>query len=222
MNFLIPVHNEALYISRLLRDIYRIYPHARVCLVDSCCSDESISLARSYPIHLCKAQEIGYAQALLCGYQFLVAHGWEHAIQIDADGQHDVSYARVLHYELNTADWVIGSRHKTGSHISARKKVAFWLGRRLLKELNLADVSSGYWALNRRAIHYFCDIFPLRYTEAPLRLRASKDGLRIKETSLAVSHRDYGVSMHAGIKGFVHGTKMLGHGWLYKKKHYIL
>ena len=90
MNFLIPVHNEALYISHVLRDLFRLYPKAQVCLVDSMCSDESMYLARAYPIHVCRAREIGYAQALFCGYKFLVQHGWESVVQLDADGQHDI------------------------------------------------------------------------------------------------------------------------------------
>ena len=168
-----------------------------------------MELARAYPVFICRAQDIGYAPALFCGYQFLVDQGWDYVIQLDADGQHDVCYAKALKQELVGVDWVIGSRHRTGSAISPSKQIASLLGRYLLGEPGLFDVSSGYWALNRRAIHYFFHVFPVSYTEAPLRMRAIADGIKIKELCVAVDSRHSGVSMHAGVKGMVHGLKML-------------
>ena len=84
MNFLIPVHNEELALPKLLRLIFDLFPSANVCLVDSLCTDQSIDLAKVYPVHICRAQKLGYAQALSCGYAFILEKGWDDVIQLDS------------------------------------------------------------------------------------------------------------------------------------------
>jgi len=208
VNYLIPVHNEAVNISSLLRRILWVDSAAQICLVDSACCDESMGLANGYPVHIRSAPK-GYAQALAVGYRFAVQHQWTHLIQLDADGQHDPIYAHALYGMLSKADWVIASRHRTGSFGGLMMRSMAMLSRKMWLPENLQDPSSGYWGLNQKMIQRFSALFPVDFTEIPLRISQQQEGVRIREICIPMQHRKEGISMNSGFKGVVHGLRML-------------
>jgi len=208
VNYLVPVHNEALNISSMIRRILWIDTAAQICIVNSASKDDSVNLAKGYPVHIISAPK-GYTQALAIGYQFAVQQKWTHLIQLDADGQHDPVYANVLYRALSNVDWAIGSRHNTGSFGTSIMRAMAYFSRKKYLPADLHDPSSGYWALNERMIHIFAERFPVEFTEIPLRLSLLISGIRIQEICVPMLSRSEGVSMNAGINGVIHGFKML-------------
>ena len=57
---------------------------------------------------------LGIGGAVQTGYRYADRHGYEYAIQIDGDGQHDPAYIHVLLSELkkSKAQMAIGTRYK--------------------------------------------------------------------------------------------------------------
>lgn len=216
MNYIIPVHNEAQSLPVLLRDIFSYDGNANICILNSASTDDTISIVQKYPIQIVDTPQ-GYTQALAVGYCYARYRGWDSVIQLDGDGQHHPMYAFHLHKQLSCADWVVASRHKTGSIGSRGIRYASWIGTRYLLGSQLHDPSSGYWALNAKAIDRFSRIFPVSFTEIPLRV-AESSFLRIVEVSVPMEERKHGLSMNAGWKGVIHGLKMLSSGWKEKKR----
>ena len=92
----IPVYNHAGAIGITLDRVLQYDCH--VLLVDDgseqACHDELVALSKKYPERvalLVLAQNGGKGYAVKAGLRALFADGYSHAIQIDADGQHDIS-----------------------------------------------------------------------------------------------------------------------------------
>ena len=216
MNYIIPVHNEAANISNVVRDIfsYDVEPH--ICIINSASSDESMELVRGYQVDVIDAPQ-GYSHALSHGYQYALKMGWDSLIQLDGDGQHHPMYAQGMHGLLRDADWVIGSRNSTGSHGNWGVRLSSWVGASFLLSEHLNDPSSGYWALNKMMINRFADLFPILYTELPLRM-SQMGTARIHEYPIPMGPRKQGVSMNSGWKGVLHGFRMMRYAYRIQKK----
>ena len=92
----IPVYNHAGAIGETLSKVLQNDCH--VLLVDDgsepVCHDVLVTLSKKYPDRvtlLVLAQNGGKGYAVKAGLLALLADGYSHAIQIDADGQHDIS-----------------------------------------------------------------------------------------------------------------------------------
>lgn len=216
MNYIIPAHNEAENISNVIRSIFYHDLEANICVVNSASSDQTTQLVKGYPVHVLEAPQ-GYAQALAVGYQYAYQHDWDSLIQLDGDGQHHPMYAKGLHEQLLHADWVIGSRHQTGSFVNWGVQISSWVGTRIFLEKKLKDPSSGYWALNKMMIHRFVALFPVLYTELPLRMELMGNA-QICEYPIPMGVREEGVSMNEGWKGIVHGVRMMKYAYRMQKK----
>lgn len=216
MNYIIPVHNEAQSISKVVREIFSHDANPNICVVNSASTDESIDLSRGYHVHIIDAPQ-GYTQALACGYRYALEHNWNSLVQLDGDGQHHPMYAKGLHDQLLHADWAIGSRHQTGSYGNWGVRVSSWMGAQIFLSERLMDPSSGYWALNKMMIRRFVDIFPVLYTELPLRM-SQLSNTRIYEYPVPMGARKEGESMNAGLKGVLHGLRMMKHAYRMQKK----
>ena len=216
MNYIIPAHNEALNLPAVVRDIFIYDSKAHICILNSASTDKGMEIIDQYPVVVLDAPK-GYTHALAQGYQYAQQMGWDSLIQLDGDGQHHPMYARALHAQLAHADWVVASRHHTGSSATRGVRYASWVGCRYLLDGKLHDPSSGYWALSEKAIHRFAEIFPIPFTEIPLRACEGRE-LNIVEVSVPMRERKEGVSMNAGWKGVVHGFKMIYAGWKSKEK----
>ena len=66
----------------------------------------------------------------------------------------------------------------------------------------LGDVTSGYWALNRRALEAFARYFPEDVADANIRVLADRMGLALLEVPVEMADRRDGTSMHGGLTGF--------------------
>ena len=189
---------------------------ANVCVVNSASSDESLELVQGYHVQIINAPQ-GYAQALSFGYRYACEQDWDSLVQLDGDGQHHPMYAKGLHDNLKNADWVIGSRQSTGSYGNWGVRVSSWMGTKFYLSGKFMDPSSGYWALNKMMIKRFDEIFPVLYTELPLRM-SQMETARILEYPIPMRMREKGTSMNAGLKGIIHGLHMMVYAHRMQKK----
>ena len=87
---LMPAHNEAASIGATLARIREFLPEAAAVVIDDYSSDGTRALALEAGAHVVALPwNLGYGGAVQAGFKYALAQGYECAIQMDADGQHD-------------------------------------------------------------------------------------------------------------------------------------
>ena len=136
-----------------------------------------------------------------CGYLYAVRHGYDVAVQMDGDGQHDPAYLmEVVQPVLDGVyDMCIGSRFikKEGFQTSFMRRVGIrWLSGmiRLLCGKRVLDVTSGFRATNLAMTAYFAQHYATDYPEPEAILAASLAGFRVGEAPVIMRERQGGVS----------------------------
>jgi glycosyltransferase involved in cell wall biosynthesis len=109
--FVIPALNEAAAIASVVKGIT---PYGKVIVVNDGSTDGTGELARSAgAIVVTHSVNKGYDAALASGLEKAILEGFEVAITVDGDGQHDVSGITNVLYELHAgADLVVGTRNR--------------------------------------------------------------------------------------------------------------
>ena len=209
--FLIPARNEEASIGSVLSGCRQFYPTSQIIVINNGSEDNTESVANEYGAKVVFEANPGYAKALECGYRHALQYHFSALVQLDADGQHPFWHVPRLLETLSTceADWVIGSRHGTGSPGGVLRRFGSYcmgsIARR--KGIDLNDLSSGFWVMRRHAVVQILSLLDDQCVDANLRLMAKRSGLQIVETPTPMSDRHDGKSMH-------HGWKTLSHGLL--------
>lgn len=213
---LLPVHNEEDSIDGVLTDIFRFVglsleaKHIEIVVVDSFCTDRSVEKIAKYPVTVLSAKQSGYWNALREGYQYALAQNCHWLVQLDGDGQHPPHAIWRIQQGLQQADWVIASRHNTGSTQELSRIIGQQICQKYVQyktHTTYTDISSGFWAVSRTGIEIFAN-YPLQTADAALRFFAWKHGLSFLEIPVAMNVRENGASMHAGWRSIVHLWKV--------------
>jgi glycosyltransferase involved in cell wall biosynthesis len=188
----IPLYNEEDSIVRVLREVRRHTP-ADILVVDDGSTDRSPELLRGIGwIELFRHQENrGYGACLIRGFDHALALGYDAAVTIDADDQHEPALIPALVAELAEADIVSGSRYLAGSgrgqaappdRMRINQLVTSRINR--LTGYSLTDAFCGFKAYRRRALA------ELELDESsyglPLQmwLQAARHGLTVREVAV--------------------------------------
>lgn len=156
-------------------------------------------------------KNLGIGGAVQNGYKYALAHGYNIAVQFDADGQHDVDSIKKLVQPIvdNEADFVIGSRfvseEKDNFRSSRSRRVGIkvlssWM--RLLSGETIHDVTSGFRAANKSVVEKFAKNYPQKYPEPSSTFLLLMEGLRVREVSVRMYERDGGKSSITAWKSF--------------------
>ena len=146
------------------------------------------------------------------GYRYALRNGYDAAVQIDADGQHDPRYLARLVEGLDTADVVIGARFATPDDpykVRGPRRWAMVLLARVLSRLaktRLTDVTSGFRVSNRRAISVFATHYPAEYLGDTVEslVIAARAGCTITQVPVTMRARVAGRASHSPIKAAVY------------------
>lgn len=139
---------------------------------------------------------LGVGAAIGTGIAFARDHGYGAAIQIDADGQHDASSARILLSPIldASADLVVGSRFASGYSVSGARAFGMrYLSRVVSRRIGvvITDTTSGFRAFGPKAIDKFAENYPTEYLSDTVEalLDANDAGLRIEERPVVMRSR---------------------------------
>lgn len=213
---LIPCYNEEENIVATVERLKSTCPAVDFLVINDCSTDQSAALLRAhgYP-YLDLPVNLGIGGGVQCGYRYARDNGYDVAVQMDGDGQHDPAYLLsvvdpVLRGE---ADLCIGSRFLTGdgfqSSFMRRVGIRFLSAMiRLLCGERILDVTSGFRATNARMTAYFADHYASDYPEPEAILAASLAGYRVGEAPVVMRERQGGVSSISSVKSAYYMIKV--------------
>jgi len=190
----IPAHNEVDDIASVIRDI-RDQSDFPVVVVDDASSDGTAAAARAagaavVPLSL----QLGAWLATQTGLRYALKHGYDHAITMDADGQHLARSLPALIQPIidGEADVTIGACTQRGSVL---RKIA-WTLMKKASGLRLEDLTSGFRVYDRHAIRRLAtwQATLLQYQDVGVLAMLSASGLRIRDVEVTMLPRKHGIS----------------------------
>src|SRR5919106_4178850 len=152
---IVPAHNEEGAIAGVVREIQAFDPGLEVVVVDDGSVDRTAVRAAAAGAHVVRLPfNLGIGGAVPTGFRYALEHGFQLAVRLDGDGQHDPQeLPRLLEPLLaGEADIVVGSRFAGAG--GYRPPLARSLGIRLFARLvsvlvgrRVTDTTSGFQAL---------------------------------------------------------------------------
>ncbi len=206
---IIPCFNEQENIAEVIRQLNAAYPAADYLVVNDCSTDcsEEILRAGGYN-YLSLPVNLGIGGGVQSGYLYALENGYDIAVQMDGDGQHNpADLATVIApVAAGAADMSIGSRfiNKEGFQTSAARRAGIrllsWLIR-LLTGAKVRDVTSGYRACNRGLIAFFARNYAQDYPEPEAIISAVTSGYTVCEVPVVMEERKGGTSSISALTG---------------------
>jgi glycosyltransferase involved in cell wall biosynthesis len=162
---------------------------------------------------------LGIGGAMQGGYIFALEHGYDVAVQVDADGQHDPSHIAELLERLQsdpTLSMVTGSRFldrkRDTYRSSAARRVGIRIFARVLSVITrqpVTDPTSGFRITNRRGIELFARDYPHDYPEVEAILLMHAHRMRSCEVAVSMRPRLTGESAISGGQSVYYMIKVL-------------
>lgn len=212
----IPAYNEELNLPRVLARLREARLGEDVVVVNDGSKDGTERVLRELgQEHLRHPINLGYVRAIQTGIRYALEQGYDYAVFLDADGQHDPAAVPGLVGVLRggTADIVVGSRFvkDTGYRAPLGRrlgmKVFSWVTA-LLGRQRVYDTTSGFKAIARRAFPVLVEqTFGDFHSETLLLCMLL--GLRVAEVPVQVAERRHGVSMYGPIDAILYPLKTL-------------
>jgi glycosyltransferase involved in cell wall biosynthesis len=214
----VPAYNEAEIVGKVVDEIRAFDPAIDVVVVDDASTDETAAAAREHGATVLELPfNVGIGGAVQTGFRYALAEGYETAVRLDGDGQHDASELGKLlaPIERGEADLVIGSRFVEGNG-SYRPPFARRLGIRVFARLvslltrhRVTDTTSGFVALDRIGIELFAAEYPHDYPEVEATLVALRSGLRLSQVQVEMRERETGTSSITFVRSLYYIVKVM-------------
>ena len=157
---IIPAFNEEESILSTVENLTAVCPQYDYIVVNDGSSDNTSKLCREWNIPLLDLpSNLGLAGAVQAGMKYAYRHGYDAAVQFDADGQHCPEYLPAMMEKLSEGhDVVIGSRFVTVKKPHTMRMLGSDLisfAIRLTTGKAICDPTSGMRMFNRRMIRQF-------------------------------------------------------------------
>lgn len=215
----IPAWNEGDVIGSVLDELHAVLPDLDVVVVSDGSTDNTVDVARERGVQVLELPlNLGVGAAMRAGYLYAHRQGYDWAVQLDADGQHDpADIPRMLGVaRKETADIVIGARFAGAGSYEAKgpRKWAMSLLSVVLSPVTkakLTDTTSGFKLNSRAAIELFSVDYPAEYlgdTVGALTI-AARRRLKITQIPVEMRPRAGGEPSHGALRS----TRFLLRAW---------
>jgi glycosyltransferase involved in cell wall biosynthesis len=191
---LIPAFNEEDIIAAVIGEIREACDFP-VLVIDDASTDDTITqaqLAGATVIPL--SAQLGAWGATQAGLRYALRHGYDVAITMDADGQHQAISLEILSRPVveGVADVAIGACVRRGSML---RRIA-WIMMKKTSGLSLEDITSGFRVYNRKAIRELASwrATLLDYQDIGVLLLLQSRGLKVIDVKVAMRERKNGRS----------------------------
>ena len=215
---IVPAWNEAAAIGGVVDEILAFDPTIHVVVVDDASDDETASVAQRHGAKVLPLLfNVGIGGAVQTGFRYARDEGYEIAVRLDGDGQHDASELGKLigPVRAGEADLVIGSRFVDPGG-TYRPPFARRMGIRVFARLvsllggqKVTDTTSGFSAMNRAGIELFALEYPHDYPEVEATLVALRSGLRLTQVQVEMRERQAGTSSITFVRSLYYIVKVM-------------
>jgi glycosyltransferase involved in cell wall biosynthesis len=202
---IVPAYNEAGAIAGTIADIRTHAPDFDVVVVDDGSTDRTAHVATAAGAHVIRLPfNLGIGGAMQTGYQYALDRGYDVAVQVDGDGQHDARHISDLLAHLRSRpdmNMVTGSRFLSRDGSGYRSSAYRRLGIRffasvlsLITRRPVTDPTSGFRMTDRRGIELFARDYPHDYPEVEAVLMVHAHRLAADEIPVEMRARRSGRS----------------------------
>lgn len=188
---IIPAYNEAVNLPKVIDELAGF----DYIIINDGSTDNTKQLPYNM-INLKRNHGVGYAMQV--GYKYAYKNGYDYAVQIDGDCQHNPKYIPLFVKAMENADMVIGSRC-VDKECGFFRRIGIKQIQRLIKRSTFNDITdptSGMRMVNRKVMRDFIKDYPKIAAEPISIINAIKDGRVVKEIPVKMRKR-------AGGKSFV-------------------
>jgi glycosyltransferase involved in cell wall biosynthesis len=217
---IVPAHNEAAAITSTVQEINRFASDFDVLVVDDGSTDATARRAERTGAKVVRLPfNLGIGGAVQTGYVYAQEHGYEVAVQVDGDGQHDPRCIHELLQRLQgdpNLNMVTGSRflrdEGDGHRSSAPRRVGITIFARLVSMITgrrVTDPTSGLRMTSRVGIELFARDYPHDYPEVEAILMMHAHRLNSCEIPVVMRPRTSGVSAISSTQPVYYMIKVL-------------
>ncbi|MCH1625099.1 glycosyltransferase family 2 protein [Ferdinandcohnia quinoae] len=212
---IIPAYNEEETIYNTVTSLLYSCTYDYLIVNDGSNDRTSEILKKNNLNHVSLTVNLGIGGAMQTGYKYALRHGYDYAIQLDADGQHDPRDLEKLVSEMkrSKSDMVIGSRfiEKTAYKGSFMRRFGiyyFYYMLRMIAGIKVMDPTSGYRIVNAKIIKEFATYYPIDFPEVEVLVRLASKKYIIKEVKVDMNARQGGKSSITPFKSIYYMTKV--------------
>ncbi|MEN4209220.1 glycosyltransferase family 2 protein [Streptococcus pyogenes] len=199
---IIPAYNESRNIINTIRTIESDAPDFDYIIIDDCSTDNTLAICQKQGFNVISLPiNLGIGGAVQTGYRYAQRCGYDVAVQVDGDGQHNPCYLEKMVEVLvqSSVNMVIGSRFitKEGFQSSFARRIGIkyftWLIA-LLTGKKITDATSGLRLIDRSLIERFANHYPDDYPEPETVVDVLVSHFKVKEIPVVMNERQGGVS----------------------------
>jgi len=214
---IVPAYNEERALGGVLDELRAFDPELDVVVVDDGSRDATAAVAEARGAHVVRLPyNLGIGGCVQTGFRYAEERGYDLAVRLDGDGQHDPAQLdRLIAPVLEgRADICVGSRFagEAGYRSSRSRRVGIRILARtvsLLTRQRVTDTTSGFQALNRKAIALFALDYPHDYPEVEATVLLHKHRLRLCEVPVEMRERAAGRSSITALRSVYYMAKVL-------------
>ena len=199
---IIPCYNEQDSIVKVINNLKNNAPDVDYLIVNDCSTDNTEKILRENGFnYINNPINLGIGGGVQAGYLYAKQYGYDIAVQMDGDGQHDPKYLTKVIAPVadGTFDMAIGSRfiEKEGFQTSFMRRFGiniistFIL---LLTGKRIKDTTSGFRACNKALTAFYARHYAQDYPEPEAIVSAVLNGYRVGEVPVIMQERMGGVS----------------------------
>ncbi len=214
---IIPAFNEEGSVGQVVENVRSHLPQSDILVINDGSKDRTSEKARTCGAKVLDLPfNLGIGGAMQTGYKYAHMKGYDIAIQVDGDGQHDPKEIEKLldALEERNLDMAIGSRFLERSEypVSRARRIGIVILSRVISMIvgyEVTDPTSGFRAVNRRVIRLFSADYPQDYPEPEAIVFLHRHGLHIGEVPVGMTARCTGESSITWPRSIYYMVKVL-------------
>jgi hypothetical protein len=214
---IIPAYNEEEKLTDVIREVRECQVEVDIVVINDCSSDGTQLAAEKEGVPVITLSvNLGIGGAVQTGFKYASLHGYDIAVQVDADGQHNPNQIDRLIKPIleDHVDMVIGSRFLKKEN-NGTSHIMRLIGMRLFSKitsrvvgLTITDTTSGFRAVGKELIGYFSKNYPVDFPDSEAIIMIHKAGFTIVEVPVAINDRQGGKSSTNFGKSFFYPFKV--------------
>lgn len=200
---IIPAYNEEENILKVAKSIeeYKEYDYI---IINDGSKDNTLNILKENKLnHVDLVFNLGIGGAMQTGYKYAYQNGYDVAVQLDGDGQHDPKYIKNIIDPVidGKCDMCIGSRYLDDETSEFKSTFMRRLGKslitgiiKMLYKVTITDPTSGFRAVNSEIIENFAKSYPIEYPEPDSTAEMLGKDLKVLEVPVRMYERQGGVT----------------------------